>query len=213
MDVASFASSIGCFLNLNELEFSENNAESLRERGYSLESDESNAVRGSREIAEEIFSVYEPSAGCMKSDKRSGMNFCSSRYKDVAQLRLRLLRTARKAARPFDSVTGDGTLSFGKIICERDVFQSVAGLLSDELPDEAYEIKDDGESNTILIETAPEIAEELADMLKDARNEQKKDSGRESGCLTGPDFEKIRIMLVEKYPFEKGFVTESLQLF
>lgn len=206
-DVAAFSSSIGCFLNLNELEFSDNNAEQLRGRGYVLATDENNSVKGSRRIAEEIFSVYAPCAGCMKSEGRSGMNFCTSRYKDRVQLRLRLLRIASKASRPFDSITEDGTLSFGKIVCDLSVFSDMKEILEEELPDEAYEIIDDGVSDSVIIETAPEIAEELAAMFSEA-------GGNDDGAdgFLRDIREKIRIVLVEKYPFRKGFVAESEQL-
>lgn len=209
MDVASFAASVGCFLNLNELEFSENNAAGLRERGFVLDGDDSNAVKGSRAVAEDAFFVYQPCAGCMRSNGSSGMNFCTSRYKDVVQLRLRLLRIAEIAARPFDGITEDGTLRFGKIICGRETADRVLALLSDELPAEAYAVKDDG-GDAVTVETAAEIAEELAAMLRETEGRE----GQAADFFLSPqELENIRIMLIEKYPFEKGFVAESFQLY
>ncbi|MCD4800875.1 MAG: 4Fe-4S cluster-binding domain-containing protein, partial [Methanococcoides sp.] len=82
LELKDIINELGCFLNLNELEFSDNNAMELTERGFMLKNDISNAVEGSETFAREI-AQYLPK-----------MHFCSSRYKDAGQLRERLIRTA-----------------------------------------------------------------------------------------------------------------------
>jgi len=101
--VAAFAEEIGVFLNLNELEFSDNNSKALLKNGFFLESDISNAAAGSCKCAETAFSA----------GKR--VHFCSSTYKDAVQLRKRFQRIAKNTAREFDEVTEDGTLVYGVI--------------------------------------------------------------------------------------------------
>ncbi|NYT07038.1 MAG: radical SAM protein [Methanomicrobiales archaeon] len=90
------------FLTINELEWGETNADEMRRRGFAPEDSIHNAVAGSRDWAAEI----------SRHDK---VRFCSSRFKDSVQLRERLLRIARNTARPFDEVTGDGTVVYGVV--------------------------------------------------------------------------------------------------
>ncbi len=106
--VARFVDGAGCFLNLNELEFSDTNAEAMVEKGYSLADDISNAVSGSEECAQRI---------CHYCEK---IHFCSSTYKDAVQLRKRLIRIADNTARTFDHITEDGTVIYGHIECSTD---------------------------------------------------------------------------------------------
>jgi hypothetical protein len=88
------------FLNINELEWGETNADEMRERGYELADGVHNAVDGARGWAGEI----------LKHDK---VHWCTSSFKDSVQLRERLRRIAENTARPFDEVTDDGTVVYG----------------------------------------------------------------------------------------------------
>ncbi len=94
------------FVNLNELEFSETNDASLRERGYV--DDEANGwgVLGSRAVAERV--VRSPGV-------RVPVHYCSSRFKDGVQLRQRLLRRASRTAPGFAETTEDGTVVLGVV--------------------------------------------------------------------------------------------------
>jgi uncharacterized protein len=91
------------FLNINELEWGETNADNMRERGYGLEDGLHNAVDGARGWASKI-------------SKEEKVHFCSSSFKDSVQLRKRLIRIAKNTARPFDHVTRDGTVIYGNLI-------------------------------------------------------------------------------------------------
>jgi hypothetical protein len=88
------------FLNINELEWGGINAGEMRSRGYILEDSIHNAVRGSHRWAKDL-------------PHREKVHWCSSRFKDAVQLRERLKRIAARTARPFDEVTGDGTILYG----------------------------------------------------------------------------------------------------
>lgn len=146
--VAVFAEETGIFLNLNELEFSDNNSEALLEKGFSLESDTSCAAAGSCVHAENAFHA------CKK------VHFCSSTYKDAVQLRKRFQRIAKNTAREFDEVTEEGTLIYGVIDGgDRELAEEI--LREVEVPDELFEVKEG------KIEIAWWVLEDLKDVLKE----------------------------------------------
>lgn len=146
--VAAFAEKMDVFLNLNELEFSDNNSEALLKSGFSLESDVSCAAAGSRKYAEGAFSA------CKK------VHFCSSTYKDAVQLRKRLQRIAKNTAREFDDVTEDGTLVYGLIECgDQKLAEEILQDL--EVPSELFEVRER------RIEIAWWVLEEIKDEIKE----------------------------------------------
>jgi len=130
------------FLNLNELEFSETNAQELGKRDYVPENDVSMAVLGSREFAELV-------------DGKK-LHFCSSVFKDAVQLRERFKRIAKRAARDFDETTDDGTLLYGAIDGD-----SILALKNAGVPENMFEVKEG------MIETSWWIASEMAEELKE----------------------------------------------
>ena len=146
--VAAFAEEMGVFLNLNELEFSDNNSEALLKNGFCLESDTSSAAAGSCKFAKIAF------AKCKKT------HFCSSIYKDAVQLRKRFQRIAKNTAREFDEITDDGTLVYG-VIEGGDQELAEKTLQNMEIPSELYEIKDG------KIEIAWWVLEELKEDIKE----------------------------------------------
>ncbi|MDI3502119.1 MAG: uncharacterized protein PWR13_658 [Archaeoglobi archaeon] len=135
---------VGGFLNLNELEFSETNAEELMRRGFVLKSDEECGAEGSEEIAKMI----------MEDARDIPVRFCPSSFKDGVQLRMRLKRIAKNVARRFDEITEDGTLVYGVIEGEIDL-----GELG--IPEGMWERRDG------RIETAWWILEEIAEELEE----------------------------------------------
>ncbi|MGZ4937494.1 MAG: radical SAM protein [Halobacteriota archaeon] len=90
------------FLNLNELDFSETNYDTMRDNGYAPQMS-SYAAAGSEGIARSI----------VRAAPRA--YFCSSTSKDSIQLRERLKRKSKCVARDFDEVTEDGTLVYAVI--------------------------------------------------------------------------------------------------
>ncbi len=147
--VLSLLDRVGGFLNLNELEFSDTNADAMRMRGFELVNDMSNAVANSREYAEKL------------DAHSSKVHFCSSRYKDAVQLKKRFLRIANKTARAFDGITDEGTIVVGVI--ESGELDAVVGILHEmEVPDDMFEVKSE------QIEIAWWILEDIAQDLKRA---------------------------------------------
>jgi hypothetical protein len=90
------------FLNINELEWGETNAPEMRRRELVPEDSVHNAVEGAR-------------AWCRNICRYEKVYFCSSAFKDSVQLRKRLIRIAENTARPFDEISEDGTIIYGRI--------------------------------------------------------------------------------------------------
>lgn len=114
------------FLNINELEWGECNADAMRERRMEPSDGLHNGVSGARDWA-------APLLGHPK------VHWCSSQFKDSHQLRKRLIRVARNTARPFDHVTDDGTVIYG-------VIRGNSGMpeILSRLDREMYEVRDSG---------------------------------------------------------------------
>ena len=131
IEVSRMANELGCFLNLNELEFSDTNSEAMKLRSYKLKDEISNAVEGSYNTGMEI----------LQSTVKG--HLCTSRYKDAVQLRRRLLRIAERAARKFDEITEDGTLIYGIIKCDDEgdsVKMIEKRLLLIGVPEEMFQV-------------------------------------------------------------------------
>jgi len=97
------------YLNLNELEFTEQTLDSMRERGFTQVHELSCAIDGSADLGyslQRFFAVGLPDFP---------IHVCLSTFKDGVQLRNRLKRRAETMKRPFDIATEDGTLIFGVI--------------------------------------------------------------------------------------------------
>ncbi|HJH32618.1 MAG TPA: radical SAM protein [Methanosarcinaceae archaeon] len=138
---------VGGFLNLNELEFSDTNADAMHLRGFELVNDMSNAVASSRACAEKL-SVHSPK-----------VHFCSSRYKDAVQLKKRLLRIANRTARAFDGITDEGTIVIGMI--ENGDHDAIIGVFRElEVPEDMFKVIGN------RIEIAWWILEDIAKNLK-----------------------------------------------
>ena len=118
-----WANNIGIkWINLNELEFSETNAEELKKKGYTVKDDISSAVKGSQETALKVLNLVS------KNNFKTGVHYCSSSFKDGIQLRNRIKRRAKNIAKKYETITDDGTLIKG-IICAKSspnvLYQSI----------------------------------------------------------------------------------------
>ena len=95
------------FLNLNELEISDSNANKLRQRGFRQKSKLSYAVKGSQELAKQLLKYLK--------NTRLNVHYCTAKTKDKAQLTKRIKRRAVSVSKKFDFITPEGTLLRGAI--------------------------------------------------------------------------------------------------
>ncbi|MGC8585506.1 MAG: radical SAM protein [Thermoplasmata archaeon] len=135
------------FINLNELEFSETNYESLRLHHYRTKSYISSGVFGSQSLARKII---------LDNDFSVTVHYCSAAFKDAVQLRNRIKRRARNVAKKYEVITKDGTLLFGIIECN-DLESAMENLESMDIPNDLFEY--DEEKHRIKI--APWILEKI----------------------------------------------------
>lgn len=159
------------FLNINELEFSETNYAALAAEGF-MPVELGCGALGSEETARRHF---------LKADIRA--HYCPSRFKDAVQLRERLLRRAKRNARPFDCIGQDGTIIHGTI--EGDTALVLPILEELGVPEQMYCLRKGG------IDIAAAILEDIALDL------QKIDCS---------------LCLVERYPLPDGIVVERIHL-
>ncbi|MGQ9759720.1 MAG: radical SAM protein [Candidatus Methanomethylicaceae archaeon] len=90
------------FLNINELEFTPQNAYQLKERGFELEGQV--AVKGSKDLACRVLEWVDHQGIDLI------VHYCSSSAKDNIQLRMRLLRRGKNTTKPYESLTKDGLI-------------------------------------------------------------------------------------------------------
>lgn len=95
------------FLNINELEISDTNAQQLVVRGFMPKDRISYGVKESEELAKRIMRRYY---GKIKS-----IHYCTTTLKDRVQLANRIKRRAKNTAKPFDIMTSDGMLVRGAL--------------------------------------------------------------------------------------------------
>ena len=97
------------WVNLNELEFSERNAEAFHKKGYAIKDDISAAVHGSQKTAYNVLKMIQ------QEDYDIGVHYCSVSFKDGIQLKNRIKRRAKNIAKEFEVITKDGTILKGVI--------------------------------------------------------------------------------------------------
>jgi pyruvate formate-lyase activating enzyme-like uncharacterized protein len=97
------------YINLNELEFSEQNETALYKKGFNLKNELSSAVKESQETAYVVLNHFEEHLHTI------GIHYCSSSFKDGVQLTNRMKRRAQNIASDRDIITDEGTILKGII--------------------------------------------------------------------------------------------------
>jgi len=118
-----WAENIGInWINLNELEYSETNAEELNKKDYTVKDEISAAVKGSQGTAIKVLEMVS------QNDFKIGVHYCSSSFKDGIQLRNRIKRRAKNVAKDYEIISEDGTLIKGVIYTKsslKDLFHFI----------------------------------------------------------------------------------------
>jgi hypothetical protein len=171
------------WVNLNELEFSEQNCEAFLARGYDVKDDCSAAVAGSQQTA------YTVLKHVSRRGLSVGVHYCSVSFKDRVQLRNRIKRRAQTVARPADVITADGTLLKGVIISPNPSLAKVASAIRRRFKVPAELLRVDLEKHRL--EIAAWVLETLAPQL---------------------DAEGYRCYLVEEYPTADRLEVERISL-
>jgi uncharacterized protein len=95
------------FLNLNELEVSDTNANKLIKMGFTTKNRVSYGIKGSQELARKLLKY------CLK--KKIKAHYCTGRLKDRVQLGNRIRLRAESVRKKYDAVTYEGILVRGAI--------------------------------------------------------------------------------------------------
>lgn len=146
------------WINLNELEFSETNAEAINKKNFTVKDDISAAIKGSQDTAYNVINLAS------NVDLNIGVHYCSSSFKDGIQLKRRIIRRAKNIAKKPDIITKDGTLIKGVIYTNKKTITYLANLLLKDYKIKNYEIYINKEKNRIEIN--PVLLEKIAQNLK-----------------------------------------------
>ena len=97
------------YINLNELEFSDTNAEAMAKKDFHLRDDDLYAVAGSRELSTDLLEYAS------ENTKKISVHFCSASTKYDYQYWNRLKRRAKNIKKPWETVTKEGLIRKGVI--------------------------------------------------------------------------------------------------
>jgi len=158
------------FLNLNELELSDNSASRLADMGFEAKSDESYAVRGSEEMALRLMQY------CLEKGYDYKIHYCTVRLKDGVQLAQRIKQRSKNVATEIDEVTEEGLLVRGAV------------YLKETAPSFSY--------RKMIKEMPLEKRKELTGKLENAREELSKEFGLKKDALRVDDY-KLRLLCSE----------------
>lgn len=171
------------WINLNELEFSETNADILNKKGFKIIDDISSAVKGSNETANIIIEKV------IDKNLEIGVHFCSSSFKDGIQLKNRLIRRASNIATPYDIITKEGTILKGIAISNNYSIEKLYSIFIDRFNVKKKYININ--SKLERIEIAIWLLIKISNLLKD---------------------EKIECYIVEEYPTADRLEVERIPL-
>ena len=159
VSLIKWANDIGIkWINLNELEYSETNAEFLNKKGFTVKDDISSAVKESQETAYDV--IKEVS----EENLRIGVHYCSSSFKDGVQLRNRIKRRARSIVKDHEIISDDGTLIKGVVYSQVCQLKEIYDLIRREFDVEESDIFVNQEKGRI--EIGIWILEKIAGDLK-----------------------------------------------
>ncbi|WP_456374385.1 radical SAM protein [Methanocaldococcus sp.] len=153
LKLAESVDGLAKFMNINELEFSEENYYELEKRGFYPKDDVSNAIAGSEETSLKVINEFK---GNMF------IHYCPSVLKDAIQMKNRLINRAKNVAKPYEVITDEGLLLRGIMIFDNEEdLKEIANILEEN--EIEFEIID----NKIYLN--PFILEDIIDEMKRQR--------------------------------------------
>jgi hypothetical protein len=167
------------FVNLNEYEFTESNFNKLSQKGFvSILSNA--AIEGSKDTAIKVINSVK--------DKTSiTVHFCSSGSKDSIQLVQRFKKRASQIKRPFDQISSEGELEYGRFVVDnKEELVEMIDILENEF-DLDEDFREDFESD-FSIETAWYVIDEITDLLREY-------------------FPNLQAEIIARHPIENGPIT------
>jgi pyruvate formate-lyase activating enzyme-like uncharacterized protein len=184
ISMIKWADTVGIkWINLNELEFSETNANILNKRGFTVKDDISSAVKGSEKSA---FNIIEKIS---ELDLKIGVHYCSSSFKDASQLKNRIMRRAKSIAKDFEVITEEGTILKGVVYSNKMPLKNLILLLKNDFNLNEHKFCLNNKKNRIELNIL--YLEKIASKLK------KKD---------------IKCFLIEEYPTADALEVEKIPL-
>ena len=139
------------FLNLNELEISDTNAQNLVKAGYRTKDNISYAVKGSEQLAVKL----------LKYCKKLNVHYCTTTLKDKVQLAKRIRRRAKNVSKKYDYVTKEGILVRGAVYGDKLTELKEYLMKEHAVPEELIEV----EKKRLL--TSVDVVDKLKKELKE----------------------------------------------
>lgn len=168
------------FVNLNEYEFTSSNFNKLSSRGF-ISVLVNAAIEGSQKTAQTVMEK-------VKNNTSITVHYCSSSSKDSIQLVKRFKKRASQIKRPFDEISDEGELEYGRFIVNtKEKVDELTNLLVDEyeLDPDMFQIFGD----TLSIETAWYVVETITTDLR--KNH----------------FSDLQAEIIARHPIENGPIT------
>lgn len=191
---------MNCFININELEFSETNYTNMIKKGYKIKNNDTNAVSGVSEY------IYQK----VINNINLKYHFCSSIYKDAGQFKLRLLRTAKKNRKDYHMITEDGTFIYMIVVLLKEKYNNflkdvslnkkiIKLMFIENIIDKSIlqylNIEENKKDNYIFIKINKFYCNYIYYKIKNKKKEY-----------------KSNIIIVEQYPYNNGIFVEMLTI-
>lgn len=95
-------------INLNELEISDNNAQSLDNKELFTKDELSYGIKGSEELGDKILKLLDTKESIKNNNVK--VHYCSAKLKDKVQMKNRILLRAKNVAKHYESINEDGMI-------------------------------------------------------------------------------------------------------
>ncbi|MFH1612380.1 MAG: radical SAM protein [bacterium] len=153
------------FLNLNELEISDTNACKLVERGFKAKDKYSYGIKGSEELAKKLLKYI------FTKNYKLNVHYCSCKLKDNVQLRNRIKKRSKNAAKAYDVVDEDGMLIRGAVYFTQnsDLKRIISVLKENNVPKKYYQLDEKRKrllTTTVVVDKLAKEFKKISKLVK-----------------------------------------------